>query len=215
MATHTQRPKANPSLSRRSSNRATEGHIDVSFPKHIESLAAQLTQVLRALGHTRPHVHGEIQVSCFSPQEDGLLDFSHALSQDGERPNCVGQIERWCRVPVAPVEREHFHVTRLGEFQTARILMEVAEMTNRVCQPEIVTLATVQGDRFFVQRSGCIATIEVSLDLTESHERPGQLPRDASVATEVDCLYQISMGIEQAVLTPSAGGLLNEFQGFV
>jgi hypothetical protein len=93
--------------------------------------------------------------------------------------------------------------------------MEVPKMTNHVCQPELVTLAAAQGDRFFVQRSGCLATVEVSLDLTEGHESSGQLPRNASLATEVDCLYQISMGIEQAVLTPSAGGLLHEFHGLV
>jgi hypothetical protein len=178
-------------------------------------LAVQLIQVLRALGHTRPHVHGEIQVSCFSPQADGLVHISEALSEDGERPNCVGQIQWWCRLPAAPIQRERFQVARLGEVQTARILMEVAEMTNRVCQPEVVTLAATQGDRFFVQGTGCLATVEVSLDLTESRESSGQLPRNASVATQVDCLNQISMGVEQAVLTPSAGGLLNEFQGFV
>jgi hypothetical protein len=93
--------------------------------------------------------------------------------------------------------------------------MQVAEMANRVCQPENITLATAQRDRFFVQRSGCLATAEVSLDLTEGHQRRGQLRRDVGVTAKVDSLYQISMGIEQAVLTPSARSSLNELHGIV
>ena len=88
-------------------------------------------------------------------------------------------------------------------------------MTYRMCQLENVTLPAAQRDRLFVQRSGCLATAEVSLDLAEGHERPGQIRRDAGLAAKGDCLYQISMGIEQAILTPSVSGLLSEFHGFI
>jgi hypothetical protein len=160
------------------------------------------------------HVNGAVEIPCLSPQQYRLVHLRRALLEDGERSHCVREIE-WRRTLVTPIECKRFLVARLGRFQATRILVDVTEMANHMCQLKNVTLATAQRDRFFVQGSGRFAAPKISFDLTQPLESSNQLAARASLATEEHGLHEISMGVAKTVLSSSEGSLLNELHSCV
>ena len=85
-------------------------------------------------------------------------------------------------------------------------------MAHRVCQLEGVSFATANVDSFFVQHARGLTLPQVSLDLTESIERPYQSVSRAGLATESDRRGEISVGIDQLILSPRTSGSFDEFQ---
>ncbi len=77
---------------------------------------------------------------------------------------------------MAAIERERLQVARLCQLQTPRILMDVAQMSNRMSQDKRIPFLTGEIDRLLVQQPRGSTSPKVSLNLAKSLERLYQLP---------------------------------------
>lgn len=111
---------------------------------------------------------------------------------------------------MAAIERERLQVARLCQLQTPRILVDVAQMSNRVSQDKRIASLTREIDRFRVQRPRGSTSPKLSFNLAKSLERLYQLPQHPRLATKRDRFDQISLGIGQAVLSARMSGPSHE-----
>ncbi len=129
-------------------------HLHFGQPR---ALAAQSSEPGRAFGNALSHVCRCVEVPRFFPQPSRLFHLAGVFFEYRQRPKRVREVE-WRRFLVAPVKCERLVVARLGQFRPTRILMDVTQMSNRVCQGERIAFFAANGDRFLVQGSRCIAT---------------------------------------------------------
>ena len=93
---------------------------------------AETRQTGRTLVYTSPHTDRRIKVPRFLPQPSRHLYLSRIVLEYRQRADRIGEIERGSALAVA-IERERLVVARLGQFNPTRILMDVAQVSNRVC----------------------------------------------------------------------------------
>ena len=172
-------------------------------------LAAQSSEPGRAFGNPLSHVCRCVEVPRFFPQPSRLFHLAGVFFEYRQRPKRVREVE-WRRFLVAPVKCERLVVARLGQFRPTRILMDVTQMSNRVCQGERIAFVAANGDRFLVQRSRCIATPQVSLDLAKPLECLHQFALHTSLATQRHRVGPIPMCVGRSILTPRAIRLSHE-----
>jgi hypothetical protein len=150
--------------------------------------------MLGAFVHARLKIQPCIEISRLRPEVDRLLGLPKRLLQYRERSNSIGQIKRSSSV-MAAIDYQGLSVARLGQFRTSRILMDVAEMSNRVGQPEGVAHVSADPDRFLVEWQGSIPAAMVAFDLTQPLERTDQSWRITRAPTGGDRLREESVRV--------------------
>src|SRR6185312_9115465 len=103
-----------------------------------------------------------------------FFGFAGIAFEDRETANGVGKIERisfW----VAAIDRQGFVETGFGQRGTSRLIVHVAEMADRVREPEGIVDLAENRDRFLVVLPRGIG-IGAPLELSQIPERSRQLP---------------------------------------
>jgi hypothetical protein len=96
-------------------------------------------------------------------------------------------------------------VTLFGRCQAAALVVNVAEVTDRMCEEEGLVGFAEGGDGFFIVLAGSIP-IETSLELAEIAEGLSQLDRSAFLPQKNDSPEEIAPGIAEAPLPASLAG---------
>ena len=130
----------------------------------------QSAEALSAFDHTRPHADGFVQIPRLGPELNGLFYSTETLFKNREWSKRIREIKR-CRMRMGSIDFQGLTVVRLSAVETAAIVVDVAEVTNRVCQQTGIVTMPADRDGFFVERLCRIAVPEVTLDLPESFER--------------------------------------------
>jgi hypothetical protein len=89
--------------------------------------------------------------------------------------------------------------------------VDVAKVPNRVGEPERITFAAVNGDSLFVMAQRHRKVIHIPLDLAKTRERPRQIRLDARLATEIDRMRQVPLGVVKPFFLARLKCLPNEF----
>lgn len=116
---------------------------------------------------------------------------------------------------MASVDGKSFVVARLSQLRMTVFPMDVGHMPNCMRQSRSIARCAVDCDRFLVAPQGRVAVAHVSLDLTETGQRPGQLGRCAGFAIKIHCLDQIRSCVGEPILSSRVKGQLQQFVGAV
>jgi hypothetical protein len=130
----------------------------------------------------------------FLPQPSRLFSRAGIAFEDRETANGVGKIERPSLLVVA-IERQGFVVAGLGQLCTSRIVMNIAEMPNRVREPERLVQLAEDGDGFLIVLSRGIGVREASLELAQVSEHLCQLCSGAFLPYEINGEEEIALGV--------------------
>jgi hypothetical protein len=165
-----------------------------------------------ALGDAHLHVEGRVNIVRLLPQRSRLFRRAGIVFENRETSNGVGQIERWS-VLVAAIERQGFVIARFGQLCTPRLIVDVAEMPNRVSEPERLPHLAEEGDRFFIVPSRGLGIWQTPLQLTEIPKHLGQLGSVAFLSQEIGDEEEIALGVREAILSSGLEGLLQKVVG--
>ena len=105
---------------------------------------------------------------------------------------------------------ERFLIARFGQFHAARVLVNVTQMPDGVCERERVAINPADGDRLIIELPRGIAIPHVALDLAESFEGLCQFALSACVTAESDRVGKIQMSDGQTILSSRALPLFHE-----
>ena len=153
-------------------------------------LGAQPGKMVAAFRYSCLQIHAHIEISRLCPEVDCLLGSAKRFVQYRERSNRVRQIERSGAVMTA-IDREGLSVARLRQFETRFILMDVAEMSNCVSQPQSVASVSADPDRFLIEWERGIPATEIAFDLTQALERTNQACRATRTPTGGNRLREV------------------------
>jgi hypothetical protein len=91
--------------------------------------------------------------------------------------------------------------------------VNIAEMPKRVSELAIVTLRAIEGGSLFVMLPRGVQVMQVSLNLTQGCERCRQFHLDISLATQIDSVDQITLGVLKPAFSSRLKGLREQFIG--
>lgn len=157
-------------------------------------LGTQPGKMVAAFRYSRLQIQACIEISRLCPEVDCLLGSAKRFVQYRERSNRVRQIERSGAVMTA-IDREGLSVARLGQLKTLCILMDVAEMSNGVSQPQSAAFVSADPDRFLVEWECGIPATEIAFDLTQALERTNQGCRATRTSTGGNRLGKVPMRV--------------------
>jgi hypothetical protein len=155
--------------------------------------------------HPCRNVDGLVEVVRFPPEAFCLIARAGITLQHGETADGVGEIERSPLV-VGSIECQRFLVTTFSRWHATALVVNVAEVPDRVGEEERVVSFAEDGHGFFIVQSGSIA-IETSLDLAELAEGLSQFDRSAFLTQEGDGAQEMAPSFGQTPFPASLAGL--------
>jgi hypothetical protein len=125
-------------------------------------------------------------------------------------PDRIGQLQRG-RSLGAAVARQRLAVQRLGRRRSARVMMHVGQMSNRMRQRKRIAARPADFDGLIVGGLRRTEIPEVALDSAEVLQHASQFALIASLSAEVNGLDEITPGIGEAMLPPGPIGMFDQF----
>jgi hypothetical protein len=119
-------------------------------------------------------------------------------------------------VLVPAIERQGLVVAGLGKSRASRLVVNVAEMPNRMSQGEGLFDLAEDEDGFLVVPSSCIRSIrirQVPLELAQIPERPRQLDPTVFLPQKTNGEEKVAVGVGETVFSSRLVSLLEEVGG--
>ena len=114
---------------------------------------------------------------------------------------------------MAAIESERFVITVLSQFRTSLVPMDIADMSNGVCDSEHIAFRAVESEGLLIMLKGSLAAIKVAFNLAECGESLREISSRAGVAAECDSFDKIAFGISKAMLSARLKSLQQELIG--
>jgi hypothetical protein len=172
----------------------------------------QKTKPARAFRDAGLHVDRRVKISRFLPELLRRCHLTGIALQNCQPADRVRQIERRSS-RLAAIKTQSFVIAGFGQFRVSRFPANVSHMPHGVRQSQRVALRAVQPGRFFIVLEGRVGAMLISLNLSQSGERPRQFRSDPGRATEIDSLDQVPLGIVKSMLSSSLKRLPQKFVG--
>lgn len=116
---------------------------------------------------------------------------------------------------MASINSKSFLVAGLGQLRMTVFSLDVGHMPNGVRQSRSIARCTIDGDRFLVTPQGRVAMAHVTVNLTETSQRPGKIDGRLGFAIKTHCLDQMCSCIGQSVLSSRLKSQVQQFVGAV
>ena len=98
------------------------------------------------------------------------------------------------------IKFESFTVTRFSELRLPQLLVQIAEMTNRMRQRERVRMRAAESHSFLIVLQRRCFIVQLSFDLCQEAKRLRQLHTRDLLTQKADCLQNLFPGVGEVTL---------------